>query len=72
MKKILFTTAIITYLPSFTNPGTMLGRRFMQAFVFQYSECTANIEQLIRQYREQIEIRAFTDKGKQFMSWLMN
>ncbi|MCL2413872.1 MAG: hypothetical protein FWC94_01275 [Bacteroidales bacterium] len=62
----------ITFLPSFTNCGVMLGRRFMRSFVFQNSESSANIEQLIRQHREQIEIRAFTDKGEQFMSWLMN
>jgi len=62
----------ITFLPDITNPGVSMGRLFTQSFVFQYSESTANIEQIIKQYKEQIEIRAYTDRGEQFLSWMMN
>ena len=62
----------VTFLPDFTNSGVMLGRLFTQSFVFQYLGNTENIEQLIKQYKEQIEIRAYTDKGEQFISWMMN
>ena len=62
----------ITFLPDITNSGVMLGRLFTQSFVFQYSGSTANIEQLIKQHKEQLEIRAYTDRGEQFLSWMMH
>lgn len=61
----------ITFFPDITNQGVVMGRLFTQSFVFQYSGSTEKIEQLIKQYKEQIEIRAYTDKGEQFLSWLM-
>ena len=60
----------ITFLPDITNSGVGLGRLFTQSFVFQYSGSTASIEQLIKQYKEQIEVRAYTDRGEQFLSWM--
>ena len=61
----------IAFLPNIAHLGVGLGRLFTQSFVFQYSGNIANIEQLIKQYKEQIEIRAYTDKGEQFLSWMM-
>ncbi|MDD2284920.1 MAG: hypothetical protein PHQ11_05915 [Paludibacter sp.] len=60
----------IIYYPDLTNSGVVMGRLFTQSFVFQYSGNTENIKQLIKQYKEQIEIRIYTDRGEQFLSWM--
>ena len=60
----------ITFYPDITNHGVMMGRLLTRSFVFQYSESTTDIEQLIKQYKEQIEVRAYTDRGEQFLSWM--
>ena len=60
----------ITYSPKeITNTIVNWGGKYMRSFVFQYLGNTANIEQLVKQYREQIEIKVYTDKGEQFTSW---
>ena len=60
----------ITYSPKeVTNTIVNWGGKFMRSFVFQYFGNTANIEQLVKQYKEQMEIQVYTDKGEQFTSW---
>ena len=60
----------ITYSPKeVTNTIVDWGGRFMRSFVFQYSGDNASIEQLIKQYKEQMEITVYTDKGERFTSW---
>lgn len=61
----------ITYLPDITNPGGgAWGYLFIQSFVFHFTGDSTNIEQLVKQYKEQMEIRVYTDKGEQFLSWM--
>ena len=60
----------VTYSPKeVTNTIVNWGGKFMQSFVFQYFGNTATIEQLVKQYKEQMEIKVYTDKGEQFTSW---
>jgi hypothetical protein len=60
----------IIYSPKeITNTIVDWGGKFMQSFVFQYFGNIANIEQLVKQYKEQMEIQVYTDKGEQFTSW---
>ncbi len=60
----------IIYYPDLTDYGVKQGRPFTQSFVFQYSGNTEDIGQVIKQYKEQIEIRAYRDSGEQILSWL--
>jgi hypothetical protein len=62
---------IITYYPDFTNlDGVTWGGMVKQSFAFQYFGDNASIEQLVKQFKEQMEIRVYTDKGEQFLSWM--
>ena len=62
---------IITYYPDFTNlDGVMWGGMVKKSFAFQYLGDNTSIEQLVKQYKEQMEIRVYTDKGEQFLSWM--
>jgi hypothetical protein len=62
---------IITYYPDITNlEGVMWGGMVKQSFTFQYLGDNTSIEQLVKQYKEQMEIRIYTDKGEQFLSWM--
>lgn len=54
-------------------PDAALGYRFVQLFIFHYSENITDIEQLVRKYArdygEHISITVNTDKGEEFLSF---
>lgn len=58
---------IITYYPDITNlDGVMWGGVKKQSYAFQYLGNETNLEQLVKQYQEELAITVFTAKGKYF------
>lgn len=51
-------------------PGALWGYYFDRPFVFHYSDDLAEIDRLVRQYKDVMSIRVHTDKGERFLSWM--
>jgi hypothetical protein len=51
-------------------PGALWGYYFNRPFVFHYSGDLAGIDQLVRQYKDEMSIRVATDKGEELRSWM--
>ena len=54
---------------SIADPPDITAYIYAQPFIFYYSGSMADLEPLVKQYKEQLHIRIYSDKGEQLLSW---